>query len=190
TLSVGENLRVAGWLYRGESDYLKDATERVLEYFPILRTRWDTASGSLSGGEQQMLSLGQAFIARPKLLLIDELSLGLAPTVVQSLLEIVRAIHRNGTTVVLVEQSVNTALKLAERAAFMEKGEIRFTGSTRELLNRPDILRAVFLKGAAQKGRLRTATRAAVGSGGAGREAAGDPSLIRENGKQSIQAAK
>ena len=158
SLTVGENLRAAGWMYRGDAGYRKQALDRVLEYFPILRTRWDTPSGNLSGGEQQMLSLAQAFIARPKLLLIDELSLGLAPTVVEQLLEIVRAIHRNGTTVVLVEQSVNTALKLAQRALFMEKGEIRFTGSTRELLNRPDILRAVFLQGAARG--QKTTTRA------------------------------
>ncbi|HEX2850475.1 MAG TPA: MFS transporter [Acidimicrobiales bacterium] len=149
TLSVGENLRVAGWMFRKDPAYVKEATDRVIEYFPILKTRWDTAAGSLSGGEQQMLSLAQAFIAKPKLLLIDELSLGLAPTVVERLLEIVRAIHANGTTVILVEQSVNTALRLAQRAVFMEKGEVRFSGPTAELLHRTDILRAVFLKGAA-----------------------------------------
>ncbi len=151
TLTVADNIRAAGWLYRDDSTYRKDAVERVLEYFPILRKRWDTPAGSLSGGEQQMLSLAQAFIARPKLMLIDELSLGLAPTVVKSLLDIVTAIHNNGTTIVLVEQSVNTALKLAKHAAFMEKGEIRFTGPTDELLKRPDILRAVFLKGATRE---------------------------------------
>jgi branched-chain amino acid transport system ATP-binding protein len=151
TLSVGDNIRAAGWMYRSDPEYRKEAVERVLRYFPILKKRWDTASGSLSGGEQQMLSLAQAFIAKPRLLLIDELSLGLAPTIVESLLEIVREIHRNGTTVVLVEQSVNTALKLAKRAAFMEKGEVRFEGPTAELLNRPDILRAVFLKGGASE---------------------------------------
>jgi ABC-type branched-subunit amino acid transport system ATPase component/predicted MFS family arabinose efflux permease len=149
TLSVAENLRVAGWMYRKDSGHIKEATERVLEYFPVLKERWDTAAGSLSGGEQQMLSLGQAFIAQPRLLLIDELSLGLAPTIVEKLLEIVRAIHKNGTTVILVEQSVNTALRLAERAVFMEKGEVRFSGPTADLLGRTDILRAVFLKGAA-----------------------------------------
>jgi branched-chain amino acid transport system ATP-binding protein len=110
-----------------------------------------------------MLSLAQAFIARPKLLLIDELSLGLAPTVVESLLNIVRAIHDSGTTVVLVEQSVNTALKLAKRAAFMEKGEVRFEGPTAELLERPDILRAVFLKGGAREGAA--VPKAAAGNG-------------------------
>ncbi len=148
-LSVGDNIRAAGWLYRSDPKYREEATERVLDYFPILRERWYTTAGSLSGGEQQMLSLAQAFIAQPKLLLIDELSLGLAPTIVQRLLDIVRAIHANGTTVVLVEQSVNTALTLAERAIFMEKGEVRFEGPTRDLLDRPDILRAVFLKGSA-----------------------------------------
>jgi branched-chain amino acid transport system ATP-binding protein len=96
-----------------------------------------------------MLSLGQAFIGKPTLLCIDELSLGLAPSIVDRLLEIVRAIHAQGTTVILVEQSVNTALRLAKRAVFMEKGEIRFSGPTAELLQRPDVLRAVFLKGAA-----------------------------------------
>jgi branched-chain amino acid transport system ATP-binding protein len=149
SLTVGENLRAAGWLYRNDKAYLDEATKRVIEYFPILETRWDTPAGSLSGGEQQMLSLAQAFIAKPRLLMIDELSLGLAPTIVDRLLDIVRAIHDNGTTIVLVEQSVNVALRLAKRAVFMEKGEVRFSGPTEELLGRTDILRAVFLKGAA-----------------------------------------
>ncbi|MGH9197472.1 MAG: ATP-binding cassette domain-containing protein, partial [Acidimicrobiia bacterium] len=149
SLTVEENLKVACWMYRRDADYVKDAIEKVLGYFPQLKDRWNTPAGNLSGGEQQMLSLSQAFVARPKLLLIDELSLGLAPTIVQRLLDIVRAIHDNGTAVVLVEQSVTVALKLAKKAVFMEKGEIRFTGPTEELLQRPDILRAVFLKGAA-----------------------------------------
>src|SRR3989442_2126211 len=96
-----------------------------------------------------MLTLGQAFIAKPRLLMIDELSLGLAPLIVEQLLQVVRAIHESGTTVILVEQSVNVALTVAKRAVFMEKGEIRFNGPTEELLERPDILRSVFLEGAA-----------------------------------------
>jgi branched-chain amino acid transport system ATP-binding protein len=147
SLTVGENIRAAGWMYRGQKGYLEEATARVLEYFPVLEERWDTQSGALSGGEQQMLSLAQAFIARPKLLMIDELSLGLAPTIVSRLLDIVRAIHEQGTTIILVEQSVNVALRIAHRAVFMEKGEIRFSGPTSDLLERGDILRAVFLKG-------------------------------------------
>jgi branched-chain amino acid transport system ATP-binding protein len=149
TLTVAENLRIASWMFRKDTAYVASATEQALEHFPSLRKRWDTPAGCLSGGEQQMLSLGQAFIARPKLMLIDELSLGLAPTVVEKLLEIVRAIHDNGTTIILVEQSVKLALRLAERALFLEKGEVRFSGPTADLLERSDILRAVFLSGAA-----------------------------------------
>ena len=150
TLTVEENLRVAAWLYRKDPEYLKEANESVLGYFPILKDRWDTPAGSLSGGEQQMLSLAQAFLSRPRLLMIDELSLGLAPTIVERLLEIVRAIHANGSTIILVEQSVNIALRLAEKAFFLEKGEVRFSGPTSELLQRDDVLRAVYLHGTAK----------------------------------------
>jgi ABC-type branched-subunit amino acid transport system ATPase component/predicted MFS family arabinose efflux permease len=149
SLTVAENLRIAGWLYLREGDYLKQATEEVLNFFPVLRERWEQLAGNLSGGEQQMLTLAQAFIARPKLLMIDELSLGLAPTIVEQLLKIVTAIRDRGTTIILVEQSVNLALTVAETAYFMEKGEIRFHGPTSQLLKRPDVLRSVFLEGAA-----------------------------------------
>jgi len=97
-----------------------------------------------------MLSLAQAFLSRPRLLMIDELSLGLAPAVVERLLDIVRAIHANGSTVILVEQSVNVALQLAQKAFFLEKGEVRFSGLTSELLQRDDVLRAVYLHGTAK----------------------------------------
>ncbi len=148
TLTVADNLRLAGWPYQDDPAYLHEATEAVLGYFPILRERWRDEAGNLSGGEQQMLTLGMAFIAKPRLLMIDELSLGLAPIVVERLLAIVEAIRARGTTIILVEQSVNVALTLAEEAYFMEKGEIRFHGPTRDLLDRPDVLRSVFLEGA------------------------------------------
>ncbi len=148
-LTVAENLRIAGWMYRREPEHVERATERVLEFFPVLRERWNQPAGNLSGGEQQMLTLGMAFIAKPRLLMIDELSLGLAPIIVEQLLKIVEAIREEGTTIILVEQSVNIALTIAETAYFMEKGEIRFRGPTRELLDRPDVLRSVFLEGAA-----------------------------------------
>ncbi|MEY2588153.1 MAG: hypothetical protein QOJ67_137, partial [Acidimicrobiaceae bacterium] len=151
TLTVAENLQLAGWIYADDPEYVRTATDQVLEFFPILRERWDQRAGNLSGGEQQMLTLGQAFLAKPRLLLIDELSLGLAPIIVEQLLGIVRAIHDSGTTVVLVEQSVNVAITLADRAVFLEKGEVRFNGPTAELLERPELLRAVFLEGAATK---------------------------------------
>jgi branched-chain amino acid transport system ATP-binding protein len=131
----------------------------VFEIFPILRERADEAAASLSGGEQQMLSLAQAFLAEPRLLMIDELSLGLSPAVVGQLLDVVRRIHARGTTVIVVEQSVNVALTLAEKAIFMEKGEVKFFGATADLLARPDILRAVYVKGT---GALTTAAPASA----------------------------
>jgi branched-chain amino acid transport system ATP-binding protein len=112
-----------------------------------------------------MLALGGALMTRPQLPMIDELSLGLAPTVVGQLLEVVREIHRRGTTIVVVEQSVNVALELAERAVFMEKGEVRFEGPTAHLLDRPDILRSVFIAGA-------SAASGDEGRGGGGSSAA------------------
>jgi ABC-type branched-subunit amino acid transport system ATPase component/predicted MFS family arabinose efflux permease len=153
TLTVAEHLRAAGWLYKDDQEYLKQANEEVLEIFPRLRERIDQMAGNLSGGEQQMLALGMAFIAKPKLLMIDELSLGLAPTIVEQLLGIVRRIRDNGTAIIVVEQSINVALTIAERAYFLEKGEVRFEGPTAELLERDDIVRSVFLEGAASDGK-------------------------------------
>ncbi|HET6874184.1 MAG TPA: MFS transporter [Acidimicrobiales bacterium] len=148
-LTVADNLRIAGWTFRRDTAYVRESQERVLGYFPVLRERWDVPAGNLSGGEQQMLVLAQALMGRPKLLMIDELTLGLAPVVVEQLLDTVRRLADDGTTILLVEQSVNVALTLAKKAVFMEKGEIRFSGETKELLERPDVLRAVFLEGTA-----------------------------------------
>ena len=152
TLSVAENLRAASWTLhgRGGASGAGDSVEDVLERFPRLRERFHQPAGNLSGGEQQMLGLGMAFLARPRLLLIDELSLGLAPTVIADLLVTVREIHDRGTTIVLVEQSVNLALTIAERAVFLEKGEVRFEGRTADLLGREDVMRSVFLEGASK----------------------------------------
>jgi branched-chain amino acid transport system ATP-binding protein len=147
-LSVAENLRAAAWQHNGDGHDREDVTEVALGRFPVLRDRWDVPAGSLSGGEQQMLSLALAFLARPRLLMIDELSLGLAPVVIDMLIDVVDAIHESGTTVILVEQSVNLALRLAGRAVFMERGQVRFTGATSELADRDDLIRAVFLDGA------------------------------------------
>jgi len=148
TLSVGENLRMASWLIRDEPERVEMAREEVLSLFPVLSERYQQMAGNLSGGEQQMLSLGAALMTKPELLMIDELSLGLAPTVVGQLMEVVQELHRRGTTIVVVEQSVNVALNIAKRAVFMEKGEVRFEGAAEELLERPDILRSVFIAGA------------------------------------------
>ena len=148
SLSVKENLDMAAWLYTKDTAHLKSAYDNVYDVFPVLKQRLEQQAGSLSGGEQQMLSLAQAFIAKPRLLSIDELSLGLAPVIVQQLLDIVKNLNDRGTTIILVEQSVNVALTVAKHAYFMEKGQIRFDGSTSELLKRTDILRSVFLEGA------------------------------------------
>ncbi len=143
SLTVSENLRLSGWT-RDRHD-VDAAIEDVVTTFPILRERYDTSAADLSGGQQQMLALGMAFIAKPRVLLIDELSLGLAPVIVGQLLPLVRRLADDGVAVILVEQSVNVALTLAERAYFMERGTIRFSGPTADLLNRPDLLRSVFL---------------------------------------------
>jgi len=146
TLTVAENLRLAGWLIRNDQARVDAAKAEVETLFPILKSRTAQMAGNLSGGEQQMLALGGALMTKPRLLMIDELSL--APTIVAQLLEVVREIHRRGTTIIIVEQSINVALNLAERAVFMEKGAVRFEGAAAELLDRPDILRSVFIAGA------------------------------------------
>ncbi|HUS60944.1 MAG TPA: ATP-binding cassette domain-containing protein, partial [Acidimicrobiales bacterium] len=149
TLTVAEHFKAGTWMFaKDDATEVQRRIERVLELFPRLRERWDQMAGNMSGGEQQQLALGMAFVAKPRLLIIDELSLGLSPTVVEQLLGIVREIHASGCTIIIVEQSVNVALTIAKRAYFMEKGEVRFSGATSELLERDDILRSVFLEGA------------------------------------------
>ncbi|MFI6825514.1 MFS transporter [Kribbella sp. NPDC050241] len=147
-MTVVENLRSYGYTMAKERGAVDSAIERCLEAFPRLAERRNSLASTLSGGEQQMLGLSKALMLRPRLLLIDELSLGLAPVIVGQLLDMVRQINADGTAVVLVEQSVNIALNLVDHAYFMEKGEMRFDGRADELLARDDLLRAVFLHGA------------------------------------------
>jgi ABC-type branched-subunit amino acid transport system ATPase component len=142
-MTIEENLLVQASTVAPSS--ARAARERVYSTFPRLRERLRQKAGRLSGGEQQQLALAKALILDPKVLCIDELSLGLAPLVVQDLLGVVRNIHTQGVTVVLVEQSLNIAAELCERAVFMEKGSVRFEGTPRELMERDDIARAVFL---------------------------------------------
>ncbi len=171
SLSVEENLELAAWLHR-KTDDPEAGIQRVHDLFPILRSRAKSPAGDLSGGQQQMLALSMAFLSRPKLLMIDELSLGLAPVVVAQLLPVVTAFKEQGTTVLLVEQSVNVALDVAEKAFFLEKGEVRFSGPTAELLNRPDVLRSVFLAeaGAGAGGTPLTVEGSSNGNGNGGHE--------------------
>jgi len=146
SMSVNENLEIWSELIEDKSKR-RERMDAVFEVFPEIRHLVDSRAGSLSGGQQQMLALGKAIMLEPDLLLIDELSLGLAPIVVQRLLEIVERLKEQGTTMVLVEQSVNVALSVADRAVFMERGQVKFEGPAQELLERDDLLRAVFLSG-------------------------------------------
>ena len=145
SLTVRDNLLAGAYLLLRDRVLVAERIDRVVELFPVLGTRMQQQAGTLSGGEQQMLGLGQALLLDPSLLLIDELSLGLAPVVVQQLLEAVETLKDRGVTMVIVEQSVNLALAIADRAIFMEKGEVRFEGSAADLLARDDLVRAVFL---------------------------------------------
>lgn len=147
SLTVADNLRMAGYLHKEESR-AAEGIERTLAMFPRLRERIDQPAGLLSGGEQQMLALGRAWIARPRLLAIDELTLGLAPVVVEELKAVVRDLQAEGVTLILVEQSVQVALDLTERACFLERGRVRFDGRTADLAGRNDLLRSIFFAGA------------------------------------------
>lgn len=149
-LTVAENLRVAGYSIGRERRAVEQGIDASFDAFPLLSERRNQLASTLSGGERQMLALSKALILRPRLLVIDELSLGLAPIVVADLLQMVRRINADGTAVVLVEQSVNVALSLVDHAYFMEKGEIRFDGRSEALLGRADLLRSVFLEGSAK----------------------------------------
>lgn len=142
-LTVLESLEIGGRLLG--KPVRAERIGRELERFPRLAERRTSLAGSLSGGEQQQLAIAKALLLDPALLCIDELSLGLSPVIVEGLLRTVRDVRDAGTTVVVVEQSLNIAASLCDRAVFLEKGTIRFEGSPRELLERGDIARSVFL---------------------------------------------
>jgi ABC-type branched-subunit amino acid transport system ATPase component/predicted MFS family arabinose efflux permease len=144
-MTVRENLEMAAFVYRHDAADQQRRIGRVLELFDDLAGRAHQPAGSLSGGQQQMLALGGTLLHEPRVLLIDELSLGLSPIMVEQLLRVVERLKAEGTTVVIVEQSLNVALAIADRAVFLEKGEVRFEGAARELLERDDLARAVFL---------------------------------------------
>lgn len=146
-MTVIENLEIAGFLYGRDKKRREEMVEKVFDFFPVLKDRRRQVAGSLSGGEQQMLTLAKSFVMDPSLLLIDELSLGLAPKVVTELLGIIARLNETGVAVLLVDQHVDLALDVSTRAYFIERGEIRFSGPAEDLRGRDDLLRSVFLRG-------------------------------------------
>jgi ABC-type branched-subunit amino acid transport system ATPase component/sugar phosphate permease len=145
SLTVGENLVAGAYTYVWDVAKIRRRVDEVIELFPVLGERLEQPAGTLSGGEQQQLAIATALLLDPEILLIDELSLGLAPVVVQELLVVIERLRERGMTIVIVEQSLNVAVAVADRAIFMEKGQVRFEGPARELLERDDLVRAVFL---------------------------------------------
>ena len=140
-LTVLENLKIGAYLRRDKAGIQKDI-EWVYELFPRLQERSWQMAGTLSGGEQQMLAVGRALMSRPKLMMMDEPSLGLAPLVVKGIFEIIREINRQGVTVLLIEQNANMALKTADLAYVLETGEITMHGTGAELLTNEAVKRA------------------------------------------------
>ncbi|MGH2787925.1 MAG: ABC transporter ATP-binding protein [Actinomycetota bacterium] len=140
-LTVAQNLRLGSWPRRHDRDGMSKSVEQVADYFPRLKERWTQMAGTLSGGEQQMLAIGRGLMAGPRLLLIDEASLGLSPVLTETVFEVVRRINADGTTVLLVEQNAG-ALALAARTLVMEKGHIAYSGHGDEILDDADVRRA------------------------------------------------
>ena len=140
-LTVDENLQLAGFT-RTDRGAIRRDRDRALDLFPRVRERLQQQAGTLSGGEQQMLAIARALVARPKLLMLDEPSLGLAPQVVRSIFQVIREINREGTTILLVEQNANMALHVAHRAYVIEVGEIRMEGPAAELAASDEVRKA------------------------------------------------
>ena len=140
-MSVYENLLMGAYL-RKDKDGIKAELQDIYQRFPILEKRSSQDASTLSGGEQQMLAMGRALMARPKILLLDEPSMGLAPILVKEIFNIIKDINEKGTTVLLVEQNAKMALSIADRAYVMETGNIVMTGTGAELVNSPEIQKA------------------------------------------------
>ena len=140
-MSVYENLMMGAFL-RKDKDGIKHDNEKVCEQIPILKERMNQDASTLSGGEQQMLAMGRALMAKPKLLLLDEPSMGLAPILVKEIFNIIEEINKSGTTVLLVEQNAKMALSIAHRAYVLETGKVVMSGTGEELAKSPDVQKA------------------------------------------------
>ena len=185
-LSVLENLRLGHYTRRKTADEAA-ALERVFTLFPILRERRTQFGGTLSGGEQQMLAIGRALMTTPKILLLDEPSLGLAPLLVQQIFQTIQEINRQGTVVLLVEQNANLALRMADRAYVLEAGQIVLEGTGAELLANDAVRRAYLGEIVVGRRRDAGAPRRASARRDAPRGASGGP-IARREGR--LQAAR
>jgi branched-chain amino acid transport system ATP-binding protein len=150
TMSVDDNLRGGYWVHRRDTKGFRAAREAVMDHFPILRERAGQPAGTLSGGEQQMLGVARALMCAPRLLVVDELSLGLAPMVVDQLFGILRDVNREGTAVLIVEQFVHMALANTHRAYVLAKGEVVLEGRSSDLLADPTLVATYLGEGAGE----------------------------------------
>jgi len=140
-MTVDENLDLGAFLRNDKTEIANDR-QRVLELFPRLQERIDQKAGTMSGGEQQMLAVGRALMGSPKLLLLDEPSMGLAPVLVEMIFETIEKINKQGTTILLVEQNALAALKVADRAYVLESGSIKMSGKAKDLISNDEVTKA------------------------------------------------
>jgi branched-chain amino acid transport system ATP-binding protein len=141
-MSVQENLRMGAFVHRRKKDEIKKSLQHVYELFPILHDKKDDAAGSLSGGQQQMLAIGRALMSKPKLMLLDEPSVGLAPLIVEQMFKVIQQINREGTTILLAEQNANAALKIADKGYVFESGSIVLQGTSQDLFANDEVRKA------------------------------------------------
>ncbi len=142
--TVFDNLKLGAYLYfmKGNRREIDEQLERIFTIFPVLKERSKQIAGTLSGGEQQMLAIGRALMSKPRLLLLDEPSMGLAPLVVREIFRVIRELHEGGTTILLVEQNARVALRIASYGYVLETGEVALEGETADLLENEDVKRA------------------------------------------------
>jgi branched-chain amino acid transport system ATP-binding protein len=140
-MTVDENLDLGAFL-RNDKNEIANDRQRVLELFPRLQERIDQKAGTMSGGEQQMLAVGRALMGSPKLLLLDEPSMGLAPVLVEMIFETIEKINKQGTTILLVEQNALAALNVADRAYVLESGSIKMSGKAKDLISNDEVTKA------------------------------------------------
>lgn len=142
SMTIQENLRMGAYVHRKHKKGIKESMNHVFELFPILEEKQHDMAGSLSGGQQQMLAIGRALMAKPKLLLLDEPSIGLAPLIVEQMFDVIQTINREGTTILLAEQNANAALKIADKGYVFENGSVVLEGTSDELFANDEIKKA------------------------------------------------